>query len=66
MALVVIREVSCSVWRPMLANPNHATTDVITPEKPILNKKENVKLKAFMIMNKIKSKLIHWIGGVTK
>ena len=51
MALVVTREVSCSVRRPMLANSNHVMTGVTTPEKPILNKKENVKLKVYMIMN---------------
>ena len=51
MALVEIREVSCSACRQILANHNYAPTDVITPEKPILNKKENVKLKVYMIMN---------------
>ena len=51
MALVEIREVSCSACRPILANHNHAMTGVITPEKHILNQKENVKYKAYTIMN---------------
>ena len=55
MALVEIREVSCSACRPILANHNHAMTGVITPEKPILNQKENVKLKVYMIMNEQKA-----------
>lgn len=43
MALVVILEVSCSVWQQMLANTNPVMTGVITPEKLILNQKENEK-----------------------
>lgn len=43
MALVVIREVSCSVLKPMLQNTNHVMKGVITPEKLILNQKENEK-----------------------
>lgn len=39
---------------------------VTTQEKHLRRQKENVKYKAFMIMNKIKEKLIHWLGGVTK
>ena len=66
MALVVTQEVSCSALRPILANHNYAMTGVTTQEKPILSEKENVKYKAFMTMNKIKEKLIHWLGGVTK
>ena len=55
MALVEIREVSCSACRPILANHNHAMTGVITPEKHILNQKENVKYKAYTIMNEQKT-----------
>lgn len=51
MGLVVIREVSCSVWQPMLQNTNPVMTGVTTPEKHILNQKENVKLKVYMTMN---------------
>ena len=43
MALVVIREVSCLIWQPMLENTNPARTGVTTQEKHILNQKENVK-----------------------
>ena len=50
MALVAIREVSCSAWRPMQTNTNHAMTGVITPEKPILSQRD-VKYKAYTIMN---------------
>lgn len=45
---------------------NRVKTGVTIPEKPISNQKENVKYKLFMIMNKIKENLIHWLGGVTK
>ena len=55
MELVEIREVSCSACRPILANHNHAMTGVITPEKHILNQKENVKYKAYTIMNEQKT-----------
>ena len=55
MALVEIREVSCSACRPILASHNHAMTGVITPEKHILNQKENVKYKAYTIMNEQKT-----------
>ena len=54
-ALAVIREVSCTVSQPMQANTNHAMTGVITPEKHILNQKENVKYKAYTIMNEQKN-----------
>ena len=43
--------VSYSVWQPMLANTNYATTDVITPEKPILNKKDKVTVNVYTIMH---------------
>ena len=53
MALVVIREVSCSVFLPMHENTNHAMEGVITQEKHILSLKENVKYKAYTTMNKL-------------
>ena len=53
-ALVAIREVSCSVWLPIMANHNPVMIGVTTPEKPILNQKENVKYKAYTIMNEQK------------
>ena len=55
MALVEIREVSCSACLPILANHNPVMTGVITPEKHILNQKENVKYKAYTIMNEQKT-----------
>lgn len=55
MALVAIREVSCSVCKPMQTNHNYAMTGVTTPEKHIRNQKENVKLKVYMIMNEQKA-----------
>ena len=53
MALVVIREVSCTVSQPIMANTNHAMIGVTTQEKPMLNQKENEKYKAYMTMNKL-------------
>ena len=57
MALVVTQEVSCSAWRPILANHNHAMTGVTTQEKPLRNRKRNVKYKVFTIMNIIKQNI---------
>ena len=50
----------------MTANTSCVAIDATTPGIPMLNQKENVKLKVYTIMNDIKEKLIHLLGGVTK